>query len=245
MKFKKYLPFIIFGLGLVILAGVLAWVFLRPKTEDVPEEEPVAEIPFEKRPFTTLTPTEDGHYLMMRIENIGIDAESLDYELLYEVPDKPPQGVPGTVKLTEDVIERELLLGSESSGKFRYDEGVEWGTLTLRFRDGKGKLVGKVATSFHLQSGTSELTDKEGIFKYTLTKENEGYFVTMNTIGMPKQFASVISKGPFGIFGSVEEELPGEVSLEGDVYYLDTDWIKLDDKNAPDIGVFITSSPSN
>ena len=238
MRYKKYLPFIIFGLGLAVIAGVLFWV-LVPK-ENFYSEETTAEIPFEKRPFVTLTPTADGHYLKMRVLNI-IDAKTLDYELLYEVPDKPPQGVPGTVDLTDMVVERELLLGSESSGKFRYDEGVEWGTLTFRFRDDKGKLVGKLATTFHLQSGVEKLVDKDGLFSYTLDEESEDYFIVMNTLGLPKPFSGAVDRGPFAVLSSHTGKIPGEVGLSGDIYRYDTAWTRIEGNSADDIGVFITS----
>jgi len=66
-------------------------------------------------------------------------AASMDYELIYSTSDGGQQGVPGTVKLTGTDIDRPLLLGSESSGKYRYDAGVEQGTMTLKFRDASGK----------------------------------------------------------------------------------------------------------
>jgi hypothetical protein len=59
--------------------------------------------------------------------------------------------VPGTVQLSGDV-EKKLLLGSESSGKFRYDTGITGGTMTIRFRNSSGKLLGKLETAFTFTS---------------------------------------------------------------------------------------------
>ena len=78
------------------------------------------------------------------------------------------QGVPGTAKLDGGDIERKMLLGSESSGKFRYDEGVKGGTLTLRFRNSKGRLIGKLSTEFTLTS------PKKGVFEVTLDTFSQG-----------------------------------------------------------------------
>jgi hypothetical protein len=242
MKLKKYLPFILFGLGLVVLAGVLFWVFMRPKAEGVSEDENVAEIPFEQRPFVTLTPTSDGHYLNMVVDRIVIEADTLDYELLYDLPDGRTQGVPGTVKLEGNKVERELLLGSESSGKFRYDEGVEYGTVTFRFRDSKGKLVGKISTDFHLLTEVDQLSDKGGEFSYTLEETDDEYFVVMNTLGLPSDFAGSVEKGPYGVLASAEGDYPGTVNLEGAHHYLDGKWTQLTDKKSPNVGVFIVSS---
>ena len=162
---KRFLPIFLVLLGILVLAGVYFFVIKGKKETDVVQEEETAriEVPLGERPVASLTPSSDGHWLKMVIEKIAIDAATLDYELLYKLPDGRTQGVPGTIKLEgQDSIERDLLLGSESSGKFRYDEGVENGTLTLRFRNQKGKLIVKFATEFHLQSETSSLKKRLG-----------------------------------------------------------------------------------
>jgi hypothetical protein len=208
---KKYLPIILFASGALVFIGGIFVVKGQKKTP-IPQAtiEPdgvVAEIPLESRPFTSLTPKSDGHWLKMHIDQIKIaDAITVDYELLYKTGNGDTQGVPGSINLANvnGAIERDLLLGSESNKKFRYDEGVEQGTLTLRFRNSQGKLVGKLTTDFHLQSGTTELSSIDGKLKYTLNKiPAKGYFVTMNTF----------KDGVYGIFYS-EGELPaGKANL--------------------------------
>lgn len=218
---KKYLPIVIFAVGLLVFVGGFVFVRSRqssPSATPSSQDESVAEIPFEKRPFVTLTPTADGHYLVLNIENIKVDnASVLDYELLYQVADGRTQGVPGSIKLGESKIEKELLLGSESSGKYRYDEGVETGTLTLRFRNDKGKLVGKLATDWHLQSNTKDLSSVDGKFTFTLNSVPKGvFFVTMQTFGFPDTTEEGI---PFGIFSSDEQEYEGLDSYEQGVLF--------------------------
>jgi hypothetical protein len=127
-------------------------------TQDV---EKVAVIPNEKIPAISLSKTPDGHYVKLKIEKLELlSPKSLDYELLYEVPGEvQPQGTGSNVEISgEDSFEVEILLGTESSGKFRYDEGVEKGTLTLKFRDDKGKLIGRTKTEFNLASEKAETT---------------------------------------------------------------------------------------
>ncbi|MDP1760396.1 MAG: hypothetical protein Q8L01_03050 [Candidatus Woesebacteria bacterium] len=215
---KKFLPLILFAIGILVL--VLVFVFIK-KNKTVPAEETdtVAEVALSDRPMASLTPTSDGHYLTLKIEKITLaKVSSLDYELLYSLPDGRTQGVPGTVDLKGTTeIERKLLLGSESSGKFRYDEGVEDGSLTIRLRDSKGKLLAKFSTKFHLQSSDLELTSIDNNFTYTLDKKSSGmFFVTMETFGLPRPEGaglpdSVVS-GPYGIFAS--DDLPAG-SAEG------------------------------
>jgi len=205
---KKILPLILLGAGLLVL--VLVFIFVKNKdTKVVETDDVVMEVAFKDRPFAMLTPTSDGHYINLKIDKITLPkAVSLDYELLYSLPDGRTQGVPGTVDLKgEKSFERKLLLGSESNGKFRYDEGVVDGSLTVRLRDSKGKLLAKFATKWHLQSDEQELTSIDETFVYKLDKKPKGYyFITMETFGLMGDTVTSVSSGPYGIFSS--ETLP-------------------------------------
>jgi hypothetical protein len=239
---KKYLPFVILGIGILVLA--VAFFIFKGK-EEVETEETAPEIPFEMRPVTSLTPTSDGHWLNMKIEKIEIEAATLDYELLYELPDGRTQGVPGTVKIQKgETIERRLLLGSESSGKFRYDEGVKQGTLTLRFRNEKGKLAGKLTAKFHLQTESDELTSIDNQFKFIFDEvPKKEFFVVMETFGIYESLETGVSKGPYGVFGSSEELISGKVELPGDIYLWTNKWEKLENGETDNIGIFASSNP--
>ncbi|MDP3994987.1 MAG: hypothetical protein Q8P91_04085 [bacterium] len=201
---KKYLPIALFLFGVLVLVGVYFLVIRKPAKAPAEETSSQIEVSLEDRPIVSLTPSEDGHWLKLGIDKIKIDAKSLDYELLYDLPDGRTQGVPGTVALEgQSKIERDLLMGSESSGKFRYDEGVELGDITIRFRNGKGKLLIKFATKFHLQSGVKELTSTDDIFSFIFDrKPSKIFFVTMETFGLPKGSVSSATSGPYGIFTS-------------------------------------------
>ncbi len=187
-KIKKFLPHILLLLGILVVVGAYFFVTRNKDKDGVTENETsLIEVSLADRPITSLTPSDDGHWLTLLVEEITIDAASLDYELLYKLPDGRTQGVPGSIALKgENKIERELLLGSESSGKFRYDEGVDKGTLTLRFRNEKGKLIAKFSTEFALLSGVSELVSVDGNFMVSLNKRSSEYFVVMETFGVLK-----------------------------------------------------------
>lgn len=245
---KKYLPIILFVVGIVFLVGIVLLIKSNRHKGSEEETETVAEIPLEQRPMVSLTPTADGHWLNLVVSKIKVEAQSLDYELLYKLPDGRTQGVPGSVSLGGKTdFERKLLLGSESSGKFRYDEGVEAGTLTLRFRNDKGKLVGKLSTEFHLQSNTQLLASVDGDFKLNLdTKLKEGFFVVMETFGLPGEFTKAVASGPYGVFSSVETPLKSSVKIKShNVYYYGSDsgWkaVKSDTLNLNQ-AVFVASS---
>lgn len=221
---KKYLPLILLGLGIVVLTG--AFLFIRGrKSSGEAEESATIELSLNERPVTSLTPSEDGHWLKLNIDKIIVKAASLDYELLYKLPDGRTQGVPGTIKLEgQTSLERDLLLGSESSGKFRYDEGVEDGTLTLRFRNDKGRLLTKLSTDFHLQNSAKELTSVDGKFTSTLAKASKDYFVTMETFGIPDEAPGEVTDGPYGVFTSSENSLSGSVSLANAYRWTGSSW---------------------
>lgn len=216
---KKFLlPIVVI---VILILSIFAFLFLSrdKKVEEVVEDEVVAEIPFNLRPFTSLTPSADGHWLNLKVENIKVpNAISVDYELVYTVGATGlNQGVPGTVKLDngKTSFERDLLLGSESSGKFRYDEGVEKGMLTLRFRNQNGKLVGKLETDFSLLTSTDLLISIDKSFEYQLSDIGDDYFVVMNTFGLLSSDVQNVSSGPYGIFTSAKN-LDGEVQTNGD-----------------------------
>ena len=164
---KKYLPIILLLIGAAVLTGAFFFVKSRRTTDtDKEEESTLIEVAPKDRPVVSLTPTTDGHYLKLRIEKLLSGAESLDYELLYQTSDNITQGVPGTLALgSEKEFETDLLLGTESSGKFRYDEGVETGSVALRFRNKEGKLLAKFESEFHLTDDNDKLTSLDDNFK--------------------------------------------------------------------------------
>ena len=220
---KKYLPLILVGVGVLIVVVVI-FVIVRSSGSKIKQtaEETIPELPQSQWPVVTLIPTNnpdvsgsEGHWLDFKVQKINVpSAASMDYLLVYSTSDGGQQGVPGAVKLTGTEIERKLLLGSESSGKFRYDAGVERGTMTITFRDAKGKSVGKISTDFHLQLNVTELTSVDGKFKYTLDKAAKGvFFITMPTFVQPEASMYVVWQNGYGVFASDGKSHSGEVVL--------------------------------
>lgn len=199
---KKYFPFALVLIGILVIGGAfLLSKGKKPKNVDINDKESFLDVKPEEMPIVSLTPTSDGHYLKLRIEKIVIPASLLDYELFYKTTQGVTQGVPGTVYVEGlSEFEVDLLLGSESSGKFRYDEGVEEGSLSLRFRDQDGKLLANFLTDFHLQSNTDNLTSLDGNFEFSV-KPSSAFFVVMHTVGYPGEKLD-IAQGPYGVFSS-------------------------------------------
>lgn len=241
--FKKYLPYILVGLGVLVFVGAIFLVYRSKHSSSDEMEEANVELPFEKRPVVSLTPSADGHWLKLKVEKITT-ASMLDYELLYSLPDGRTQGVPGSVTIEgRDMFERDLLLGSESSGKFRYDEGVKTGTITIRLRDKKGKLLGKVGGEFNLFSpadGTT-LSNTTGDFSVTIdTFPKDAYIVTMESFGVFKEPGFKSSEMPFGLFASSDVTVT-DYQLKGAASYVyESDWST--SKNISGTSFFFISS---
>lgn len=218
---KKYIPLVLVGLGVLVVAvaGLVIMKSMKRVGEVSPEEVSVPELSRAQWPVVSLIPSEDpavpnslGHFLDFKVQGIDVPgADSMDYLLVYTTSDGGQQGAPGTVKLTGGDVERKLLLGSASSGKYRFDAGVSTGTMTITFRDAKGKSMGKLTTAFHMQLNETVLTSVDGKFTYTLDKAAKGvYFITMPTFAQPDPSIYVAWSEGYGVFASDGLSHPGK-----------------------------------
>jgi hypothetical protein len=221
---KRYLPLILIGAGvLVVLLAVFVVVRTLKSgtsTNSSDQAEIIPELPQSQWPVVSLTPTTDakipnslGHLLDFKVQKINVPgASSMDYLLVYNTIDGGQQGVPGTIKLTGSDVDKNLLLGSESSGHYRFDDGVNQGTITVTFRDSSGKSMGKLSSDFHLQSGTMALSSVDNKFVYNLDKLAKGvYFVTMPTFVQPDTSQCVVWQNGYGVFASDGKPHSGKV----------------------------------
>jgi len=213
---KNYIIIIaVVGVILILVGGFLVWRSRRTG-EAVPTIEPegtLIETTLKERPYITLTPSSDGHWLTIEVSQIK-DADSLEYELLYNTESGATQGSINTVKLKgESSYSKRILLGSESSGKFKYDEGVTQGTVTVRLRGGPG--TRKFVTEFHLQQEDEELTSNDNNFSVEGTIPKTNFYVTMHTVGLPGEFEGEVITGPYESFSSGASTIKdGIVSLK-------------------------------
>ena len=194
--------------GLVLLVAVVAFFFLRPKEEANQEVEPaektrleITDVPLEEQPFLVLNPIGGGQKIEMEISNFG-QVESVEYELTY-LSEGFSRGAIGSVKIdSEKVIEKELLLGSCSSGTCKYDKDVEGGSLTLRIKDDEG--TKKLVSGWQLYQNEEVLVSADKVFEITSSSFETGTFIVASTLGLPGpvEEGEVIA-GPYGIFGNL------------------------------------------
>ena len=197
-----------------------------PTVKPNPKAVKSIEKSVKERPFVSLTPTTDGHRLTIRIRNISPQVKSLEYELIYFADfegNKIERGLDtgGRPVFLEGKTEfsKEILFGSESCTtgkcKYRYDEGVSEGTLTLKFNYEEG--VDKYMSSFRLQTGKQAaegLSTGDGTFLLKPAVKLNGYYLTLSTAGIPANLDKDPVGLPYSVFPTISSK--GIVSFKSD-----------------------------
>lgn len=200
---------------LLVLGGGLFFIKNKKAKESLLTREPegvLIETPLKERPYITLTPSSDGHWLTIEVSRIR-EANILEYELLYNTAGGATQGSIGTVRLKRKAsYSKKILLGSESSGHYKFDEGVTQGTLTVRLRGEEG--TRKFVTDFHFQQGDEELTSIDNNFFLEGTFPKSIFYLTMSAIGLPGDFSGEVLAGPYEAFSSGSKTVKsGQIKL--------------------------------
>jgi len=199
---KKKLTIILIIVAVLLVVGGIFLIKAKNKnqnlSENQQEQKKTLETPLEDRPYVVLIPRADGKEFTLEISRIK-NAKTIEYELVYESQGLS-RGVIGSVELSsgETEVSRKLLLGTCSRDVCKYDEGVEQGNLTLRFRGTEG--TRKFETTFHLQQGGKELTSMDNNFKLVGKFAAGTFYITMPTIGLPEKVEGKVVGGPYGIF---------------------------------------------
>lgn len=256
---------------LILFSSVLlSGCSLLASKKTTPTPTPIAQrLTAELAPFTTLTITADkktggisGHTFTMNLSNLDGKAKTLEYLLLYDLPDGRQQGIPGSIELggKTSITRDDLLMGS-CSKTCRFDEGVTKGTIELTYRDSSGGALGNILGDWHLQSGDKKLTSVDGLFLFQMGKQVSGWFVTMTSLGLPSKASGKLLWGPYTVTSSAAGvRISGTVSLkvseapQGATIYLwdGTFWKNLTTTSsgdslsaeAPSLGTFIVATPS-
>lgn len=156
-----------------------------------------------EKPIISLIPRQDGHELKLKIDNIPSNITQIEYELIYSASENGltmEKGVGDTVKISSKNIEKDLLLGTSSCTngcKYKYDEGVSGGTLSLIFYTNDNQSA-SYETPFILKTsadikkdGGLALKEEDFSVKATTTTKSD-YFVAIKNY--PSYF-SVFSNG--------------------------------------------------
>jgi hypothetical protein len=159
-------------IGLILIAvGIGAWfVFGKGKsgssqTTPTPTFSPAAEqLTPDKQPKVSLQFSSDAHYVTVNLRNL--QADILEYSLEYDAivkKNKINSGVSGGGKISgKSEFTQKQLLGSESSGKFTYHEGIQNAFMKVTLRDSANRSVFAAIYPFSISAGaTLDLVPQE------------------------------------------------------------------------------------
>jgi hypothetical protein len=179
-----------------------------PSPTPTPEPK-LIELDNSQKPYISLIPRQDGHELKMVISKIPQNVSQIEYELLYNATDNGleiEKGVGDTIKLDKQAakIERDLLLGTSSCTngcKYKYDNGVTGGTLSLNFYTSTGQVFTfespftlKSAVEFKKNKSFALASDEISIT--ASPSSSNDFFVLLKNFGAPdntSQFSSIYS----------------------------------------------------
>lgn len=205
----------ILSLSFVVIFSSFFLAGCGKKTSTLKNMEPTStpsrlvELKPEEKPYISLIPREDGHELKMKISHIPASISQIEYELIYTAIDNKlemEKGVGDTIKVTNDNLERDLLLGTASCTngcKYKYDEGVTGGTLSLTLISANGQMS-TLEIPFTFKSANDVKKDNNLIslktdnFSTKLTPKTGEFYVLLKNALVYSLFSSNSSKSLVG-----------------------------------------------
>lgn len=233
MKKKHWL---IAGAGVIFLSAIAFLIIKGPRKSAGSEDNfpsaqptPVPTKPIEqtiqKRPFVSLIPTADGHWVNLEIKNIAKEVTALEYDLIYFADAEGIKiergvstgGIPVELKGASE-YSKKILFGSASCTtgvcKYHYDENVSEGSFVLA----QTGWPEKYEAVFRIQKGAEAkegLTAGDGHFLFVSSKlAAKSPYLTTQTIGVPKPLPDGVTpkSEPYGIFPAIT--VAGEVAFQ-------------------------------
>lgn len=138
---------VIVVVGALVLAGVGAGIFFsrqKPKIAGQPQKkEELGAIPtVDASTIVTLSAMQGNKEIVLKSIGIPNGTTSVDYELSYDTKAQGKQGVIGTVSsINGNSFEKQMTLGTCSSGRCVYHEVVGAIQVTLKFTGEYGEKV--------------------------------------------------------------------------------------------------------
>jgi len=202
----------IVAISLIFLSGISLSACGKKKTDTTtPQASPtpkLIEMTIDQKPYISLIPRSDGHQLTLKISHIPTEISQIEYELIYVATDgtiEIEKGVGDTIEVKSTTITKDLLLGTASctnTCKYKYDEGVTGGTLSLIFINSNGQMS-TYETAFILNS-SAQINKTKSIslpeFTINATVNTGQYFILLQNYGMPN--SSTLADQIYSVFAS-------------------------------------------
>jgi len=134
-------------IGALILLGVGIGIFISrqepKKIEQVQKKEEVDAIPtVDSSTVVTLKSLQGNKEILLEGKGVPSGTSSIDYELSYDTQGQGKQGVIGTISdITGNTFEKQMTLGTCSSGRCVYHEVIGSIQVTLKFTGDYGERI--------------------------------------------------------------------------------------------------------
>lgn len=213
---KKTLPILLI-IFLILLSGFLGWKFLKKKKPAKetkkrfkPKIETINQLPLEKRPYVIIEPKSKtrpqdyGYWITVTIDRVS-DYKNVEYDVEYQSGNLI-QGFMHRIDFAKEPppVSKEGFFGSESKGKYKYDEGVKSGSILFKFyRDGQ---YDALKTYFNLQNMKEEngiFTSNDGRAVLEVGKGDlnpRDYVIIASTLGLPAEIKGKAISEPYGFY---------------------------------------------
>jgi hypothetical protein len=218
---KKILPILLVVIIIAIVVGGFVFgrgLLQKNKSSETtnpalskPKVENVNQLPLEKRPYIVVEPKSEtrpqdyGHWITVTIDKASA-YQSVEYDVEYQAGNLI-QGFMHRIDFTKESLPaaKEGFFGSESKGKYKYDENVKSGSILFKFfKD--SKTYDALKAYFNLQN----MAEQKGVFtsndgKATLevgtTDLDSGdYLVITSTLGLPAPVTGKVLSEPYGFY---------------------------------------------
>ena len=133
--------------GGLVLVGIIGGLFIsqkrQPVVEQVQKKEEVGAIPtVDASTKVSLSPVQGNKEIILKGSGLPTNTTSVDYELSYDTKGQGKQGVIGTImSVSGSSFEKQMTLGTCSSGRCVYHEVVGAIQVTLKFTGDYGEKV--------------------------------------------------------------------------------------------------------
>lgn len=149
-------------------------------------QSPVNVIAVADRPYISLEPSADGHYITTNVIEVKKTATQLDYEMEYQTGSML-QGFGGLIKLDKLPVSDKKLFGSQSAGgAITYHEDIKGGNLLAQFTGTESYAVKSAWRYFANSDQASEFSSQDT--KFTVGNQElskYSYIVIYNSPGYP------------------------------------------------------------
>ena len=206
---KKKL-FIIVPIVAVILIGTIVFFVNKNKKAAAPTpaantkkkvQSPVNVIPVAERPYLSLEPSSDGHYITISVHEVKKTASQLEYEMEYQTGSML-QGFGGLFKVDKLPYSEKKLFGSQSAGgAITYHEDIKGGNFLAQFTGAA------VSDSYAVKSAWRYFTnsDKDSEFasqdnKFSIKNADlskYSYIIIYNSPGYPEGLKGDLLSDPY------------------------------------------------